>query len=54
MEKFCDVMLMTHLTDFEVLLYHSQFLRRYWPNHATHRSPRHKKIKTIRYLIFFC
>jgi len=39
--------------NFEVLLYHSQFLRLYWPNHATHRSTRHKKIKTIRYFIFF-
>jgi len=42
-----------HFGDFEVLLYQSQFLRPYWPNQATHRSPRHKKIKSIRYFIFF-
>jgi len=41
--NFCDVILMTHLGDFEVFLYHSQFLRPYEPNHATHGSPRHKK-----------
>jgi len=44
---------MMHLGKFEVLLYHSRFLRPYWSNHATRRSLRHKKIITIRYFIFF-
>jgi len=53
MENLCDVMLMTHLGDFEVLLYHCQFLRLYWQNYFTHRSPRHKKIKLSDILSFF-
>jgi len=52
MEKFYDVMLTTGLGDFEVLLYHSRFLRLYWPNHATHRSPKHTKIKLSDILSF--
>jgi len=42
---------MTHLGDFEILLFRSQFLRSYWPNHATHRGTKRSKLSDI--LSFF-